>query len=402
MFNETHSIYLDEDNSINLTFIKSLKVQAYPCGRRRGLIDKDGNGIVSSTDSYLPFDPEARLNTEANNRKYSSLNGYTQTYLKEWDGQNKLLTMSLAGYLFNIDIGGDYATVDSFGQAIAKVNEDITARVYANIVIEDVHLFSGFHEYYTGVLRDQAANVKSSAPEASLDLLNTDIANNDIAADRGLSIDDRRNANNFYFSGLSFSAAPITGGENVTRKENTVTCTRENASGQEATITQTWVSLCILEKVEGVWQIHQPAYLPKIEHGTGEDSITIDSAEINSTLTAKEAKITTKTILEGEFVVKNDDPAKAVLNNALITGTLVVTNPELNPENPNYNPSASPAGIVADNAGIATISAGTIEAENIQQKIGDDSYNVPIICLEEMSENNKTFYQLQISRINFK
>lgn len=381
MFNETHS-----DNDIKLTFIKSLNIQAYPCGRRRGFIDADG----TSTDSYLPFDPEARLNTEANNRKHSGLNGHTQTYLKKWDIQNKLLTMSLAGYLFNIKLDDKYLDingVNSFGQDIADKVE-ATDRIYANILIEDVHLFSGFHEYYTGVLRNQVST-QNATPETSLDLLNESASNSTSAA-------DKKNVNNFYFSGLSFSAQPITE-EIATRREKPITVSR---SSQE--VNQTQVSLCILEKKEGKWEIHQPAYLPKIEHGTGEDSIIVGSAEINNALTVKEAKITAKTVLEGEFVVRNDDPAKAVLDNALITGVLAVTNPELNPENPNYNPEASPAGIVADNAGIATISAGTIEAENIQQKIGDDSYNVPIICLEEMSENNKTFYQLQISRINFK
>ena len=106
MFIET---YTDEIAGVDqiLTFIKSSNIQAYPCGRRRAVEDRDlnDNDIVEADEHIrIPFDPEARLNTEANNRKHSSLNGYTQTYLKEWDEKKKLLTVALAGYLFNITL----------------------------------------------------------------------------------------------------------------------------------------------------------------------------------------------------------------------------------------------------------------------------------------------------------
>ena len=60
MFIETHKT----ENDIDLTFIKSTCIQAYPCGRRR-IPDQ----TAETAGFRIPFDPEARLNTEANNRK---------------------------------------------------------------------------------------------------------------------------------------------------------------------------------------------------------------------------------------------------------------------------------------------------------------------------------------------
>ena len=108
------------DTQIARAFVKSAHVQAFPCGRRRSTpIEKDLNDIQTAgkvTEYRIPFDPEARLNTEANNRKHSSLNGYTQTYLYSWnkDSDNKL-SMSIAGYLFSIALTSEYTQVQEFG-----------------------------------------------------------------------------------------------------------------------------------------------------------------------------------------------------------------------------------------------------------------------------------------------
>ena len=210
MFNETYS-----DNNITLTFIKSTNIQAYPCGRRRSnLVDKDGSDTTTNDQYYFPFDPEARLNTEANNRKHSSLNGYTQTYLQDWDSSNKVLSLAVAGYLFNITLD-DYIVdpdtdqpvynLDAFGNAIitalltnADATESQATSIYVNILLEDVKLFTGFQEYYTSILRNQSNNNK--APETSLDLLNEKSRNN---------LEKAKNFDNYYFSGLSFSTTPV-------------------------------------------------------------------------------------------------------------------------------------------------------------------------------------------------
>ena len=123
LFNETH-LYGES----MLTFIKSTNIQAFPCGRRSSAInyDKNSNSKIDDDEKYyFPFDPEARLNTEANNRKHSSLNGYTQTYIKQWDTSQKALTMSLAGYLFSIYLvdkqtspNTDFSVVNDFGTKV--------------------------------------------------------------------------------------------------------------------------------------------------------------------------------------------------------------------------------------------------------------------------------------------
>lgn len=331
MFNEIHSY-----NDLLLTFIKSVNIQAFPCGRRSSAssYDANNNGQIADNEKfYFPFDPEARLSTEANTRKHSSLNGFTQTYLKEWDyTDKKMLTMSLAGYLFNIALTGkhivvesgkqverafDYSQPSAFGEklfeslqtraqklltdanssnspdkedkiaaATAVLNTINSAtQLYANILLEDVHLFSSTaNEYFTSILRDQYdtagadLEAKKATPGTLLDLLNR------ATAEGTSNLDARKDPNNYYFSGLSFSTVPLTGNTTDARSSLPITVERIYMPGEQTT--QLYVSLRILERTktsgDGVtpetfteWQICQSAYLPKIEHGTTEDSIII-------------------------------------------------------------------------------------------------------------------------------
>ena len=220
-----------------------------------------GNSEAVSDDYYIPFDPEARLNTEANNRKHSGLNGFTQTYLKDWaEGGSEFLTLSLGGYLFKIKLDSCYQTPKEFGSKLATITGS-TDKIYANIRIEDVHLFSGFEEYYTGILRNQS---NTDVPELSLDLLKY--------IDEP-SISDLQNSSNYYFSGLSFSASPITRRDGETRSESAFV----TSNG----INQYTISLCILQKNGEEWQVHEPAYLPNIEHGDTKDSVKLNNVTLN-------------------------------------------------------------------------------------------------------------------------
>lgn len=322
MFIESH-----KDNDIVLTFLPSSQVNAYPCGRRRSTqIDADRNDSTTGDIYYIPFDPEARLNTEANNRKHSSLNGFTQTYLQDWNQETKVFTLSLGGYLFNITLDDTYLTssqvdnktiytfnTDVFGDDIvdalvnkidaliaeAKDKNDTTgeqnciteknavtnaARIYANILLEDTHLFSaGFGEYYTSVLRNQSAG----PAQTSLDLLKT-----------GGSVSASAD---YYFSGLSFSTEPLTkkAGE-ITHDSKLQTAIIDGNS-----VNQQIVSLCILEKEGSSWIIHQPALLPKIDHGTTEDSIVVYG---DTTLKGNGKKLTVEgtTELTGDTTIKSN------------------------------------------------------------------------------------------------
>jgi hypothetical protein len=305
MFIKTHTDTIS-DEKIVLTFIKSTNIQAFPCGHRRST---DVSGY------RIPFDPEARLNTEANNRKHSSLNGYTQTYLDNWDTDNKLLTLALAGYLFSINLDTSCSDSTTFGaiaydiikaksaeQAIAAASlendDDRNAfilefnnafdenynHLYANILINDTQLFVGSPKNYnTSILGSQS----NSADISAIDLLASGTSS-DVA--------------NYYFSGLSFSVKPLA--TLVRAEEEQLTFadlpfqTRDEAV--KTSSKQRVVSLCILDKVlkEGTteyeWKIHEPAKLPRIEHGDLEDSIVVGETLVRSNLT-----------VENDAVIKN-------------------------------------------------------------------------------------------------
>lgn len=333
MFIETHNSTIQDKDDIKLAFIKSVNVQAYPCGRRRSdfiQYDTDGDGATGDSEGYrIPFDPEARLNTEANNRKHSGLNGFTQTYLVDWDKTNKVLSMSLAGYLFNITLDDKYIAttrgeytfnVNNFGSDLAgsaNLNAPTATKIYANILIEDVHLFSSdFKEYYTGILRDQST---AGRPLTSIDII-TEAALTDETIDyKSLS-----KAENCYFSGLSFSTVPLTGDTENTNSRLSLTVTnRENMPN--GTTEQLVVSLCILERtdVESDWQIHQPALLPKIEHGAIEGAIVVPGeAFFRSKVTAEQDIVAQSDIeVTGNVTVNNQINTKTLVADDTITAT---------------------------------------------------------------------------------
>ena len=230
-----------------LTFIDSSKVRVFPCGRRRSLIN---NGSVSDK-AYLPFDAEARLNTEANNRKHSSLNGFTQSYIRGLD--NGILSIAIGGYLFEVQLD---STLAVFAESVTS-----TDTLYANIKLEEVMLFAGTLDgtippAKTKILRDQTV---AQTPETCLDV---PYSNN--------------SGTGYYFSGLSFSS--------------------EKNIPEEASALQQVISLQIADKINGSWQLHEASKLPNIAHGDRENSIKVgivEADEINcsGTITAQYIKI---------------------------------------------------------------------------------------------------------------
>ena len=427
LFNETHpyKYKVNETTSLEslLTFVRSVNIQAFPCGRRTSAPES------APQDYYFPFDPEARLSTEANNRKHSSLNGYTQTYLKEWDNSEKLLTLSLAGYLFTVALDGTYTTtvdgnevtsafnysavadfcsaiitqlsekadsiLSSARSATIDAEEKIAAAeellrniessdyIYANILLEDVHLFSGTpKEYFTSILRDQYDTTNSElaaadiGPNPLLDILNK-------AAEDAVNFEPKLNPDNYFFSGLSFSATPLTGVE-ATRSSALHHVDREHMPND--TTTQLVVSLRILEKVDEEWQIHQPAYLPKIEHGVTENSLVVgdtrvqriedpDTEEVvdnyNGDLTVDHdiyvgnqlistGNITTDTL---DVLTKTTTKALDVTNNAYIT-TADITGATIGTEVVGTS-TITTAGITTATIGTADITIATIDTATI-------------------------------------
>lgn len=414
IFNEVHIDSIKDKNSgeytdILLAFLKSSNIQAYPCGRRRSVAiqnDVNNNGTYEDSENYrIPFDPEARLNTEANNRKHSGLNGYTQTYYKGWDKDSKSVVLSLLGYLFtaalNVDYDNEAAFAAAFGTTIIEVlagrieklrdsaanlldeekttvlskaetleaKKDSATNIYANILLEEVPLYVGALPYFTTVLRNQVGDFS----EIDLDRLNSEAANTS-------SVEDKINPNNFYFSGLSFSTEPLTGTVDEMIVPNIV-----DRNGQ--TIKQTIISLCLFKKDAGVWKVSEAARLPDIKHGDAENSIVVGDVTAND-------------------ITANDLSANNITGKNIITETVsaeqVLTDADGNELN----------NIKANKAQIKTLTAPTIQNVNLEsyqisgkqilspeflQEINKVNYSVPAISLGP-EENG--YRQLQILRVN--
>lgn len=300
MFIQTH--YLNTPDDTVLSFVKSLAVLAYPCGRRRGQTNLE--------TEFIPFDPEARLNTEANARKYSGLNGYTQSYILDWSDESKKAIIVVGGYYFEITLealfsNADVDSADAFGAALIDAQKDFidstgADKIYANIHLKQVPLFvDGTRDlrYNTNVLKNQTNADSSSAIDVLADGVDRTTATYE---------DD-----NYYFSGLSFSVTPKTDhntDENCTYVKkvlNTASSITDITRIDRGTPIQEQVlSLQILEKQGSTWQIFKPALLPKIEHGDIDNSVKMSTVYANDIiLNTKPVPALTKIpMLEGEAV----------------------------------------------------------------------------------------------------
>lgn len=282
MINEVH-----EANEIKLAFVKSLNVQVFPCGRRRSTpIDTDG---TLEGQFLIPFDPEARLNTEANNTKHSGVSGFKSSFIKSWNINKKELNLVLNGYNFKISLSNNYVDPQKFGlntfKALGLSTDFLTrpeesANLYANIILKKTDLFSGFVDYDTLVLGDQDSGT-SSETEYNLDLLISSKVNSTNSS-------EKKDPDNFYFSGLSFSAESLA--DLYSRNAGSVSVSEGAAKRVELSNGDIIVSLLLLkgEPFQDItlkwgysWSIYQPALLPKIEHGNEEDSVKLEKVFVD-------------------------------------------------------------------------------------------------------------------------
>ena len=252
LFNHDH--WSKQKDGIQLAFINSSYVLAFPCGTRRAKL---------ADQSYIPYDPEARLNTESNNRKHTSLNGFAQSYIKAFD--NGEFSIVLDGYLFRIKT----ESIKAFTDALPAFLSDATD-IYANIRVAKVKLYEGFENYNTEVLRDQTAN---SDPLASIDV-------------------DTDDGNGYYFSGLSFSASPLTKEDNEENTEGLVVSEKREGNSKI-------ISLNILKRstVDGAWQVNQEALLPDVKHGATVDSIKVGTVYADS-IVQNDGRVVTLDVVE--------------------------------------------------------------------------------------------------------
>ena len=255
----------DKITGFKYVYPKSAEIKVFPSGRR---------GITAAQD---PFDPESRLNTEFNNRRISSINGFSDSFIKGFDADTGLFTFCLGGYSFSFNLvksnqnkeieeeteneeiseqsqnAEDLLSsfIRTLGTVVNKDDENGKV-VYANILLEEINLYYADSDTnaQTWILRDQTDSV---APRTILDILDT------------VEDDPQSNTKEYYFTGITFSNQPL----------------QRNSSAKPLN-KQKIVSLCVLEKSsDGEWTLCQRSLLPNITHGDTDDSIQIDTIYAN-------------------------------------------------------------------------------------------------------------------------
>jgi hypothetical protein len=313
LFIEKNTYYPEAGSgeSVNITFPASIDVQAFPCARRRSI-----ELTIGQTQQMWPFDPEARLNTERNNRRHTGINGYRDSYINTINiekptatapasGQEQKLgecDFTLAGYNFKLNLFEDSlptgftrtgvtSGIDLLGQLILHgldLDETIANsanKLYANIVLEEQMLYTG--DLTNATTKKLSASswllgrqiFQNTGSETALDLLRA-VAPGENASDL------IKDPANFYFSALSFSKEKITPSSAV-EDVNGVSISPVVLSGKNLIV----VSMNILQKSNNQCVINQRALLPDIRHGSTVDSVEVGSLNALNGLTQTASKI---------------------------------------------------------------------------------------------------------------
>lgn len=344
----------DNPTRIALGFLNSMEINVFPCSRRNSsIIESQKEG---QSHYYFPYDPEARLTTEANKIKETSSNGFTQTYIKSvnfFDGNSLAGTdrivhspdqknptrdktgkndvnfstlpgfnFVIGGYNFNIPLNNPKhpcnlnAFADTITTALAGLVEQATTdKLYANIRLVNVPLYSLGDSgtvvvdgdgnspsttrtivANTWILRDQFEGAQgvdvTLGPPPPAAHLDA------LKASANTSVDVRSNLESFYFSGLSFSTEPLTGLETTSYSE--VYLSNDSQYDQRV------ISILLLIKdKKNNWVINQRAYLPNIWHGEEEDSVEVSNFRTHGNL-----EIDGDVHITGHILANTDTPEK--------------------------------------------------------------------------------------------
>lgn len=267
MFNKVHKIGVEPGATADLVFVGSKYVKAFPCGRRRAQ-------KAANSDAYIPFDQEAKLNTEFNNRKHIGTNGLASSFYNGKNWSADILKIVIGGYTFNIDLNDSYNEENTFCRGILKAIGDNNSidtsttnlvdniagtsnrAIYANIKLASVHLFESSDDAldsYTWILKNQSND--------------DNISYLDIATTTSPST-----SNDYYFSGLSFSVVPI-----ATTLESTDRFFNETSSQQDYSL-----KLFVYDENTEQWKINPTIFLPEIEHGETDKSVKVEELFVNS------------------------------------------------------------------------------------------------------------------------
>lgn len=236
-------------NEHTRVFIPSQEINVFPCSRR-GQNDTEINNL-----KY--YDPEARLNTERTNRLHTAVNGFKDSFIiGNSFASGDTLVFVLAGY---------YIKVKNFDpSAVATaIGTDISA-IYAHLRLHSgVSLDTG--NYFTEMLFRQSD-------------LDTDANYLDVEY-----TDEISGNSNYFFVGISFTKDPIDNDDSTVH------------------------NLPLFTRTDNNWELVQTSLLPKVEHGTTEDSIKIS----------------------GDFTISHDDSPELVVTAGVaeFAVPITVTNP---------------------------------------------------------------------------
>lgn len=324
----------DNPTRIALGFLNSMEINVFPCSRRNSsIIESQKEG---QSHYYFPYDPEARLTTEANKIKETSSNGFTQTYIKSVnffddeslagtdrivhypDQKNPTRTKTgkndvnfstlpgfnfvIGGYNFNIPLNNPKhpCNLNAFAETIISAlaglaEQDNPDKLYANIRLINVPLYS------LGDSGTVVVDGDGNSPSTTRTIVaNTWILRDQFEGAQGVDVtlgppppaahldalktsattsaDVRSNLESYYFSGLSFSTTPLTGLETTSYSE--VYLSNDSQYDQRV------ISILLLIKNEktGEWQKNQRALLPNIWHGEEEDSVEVGNFRTHGNL----------------------------------------------------------------------------------------------------------------------
>ena len=276
---------IDFNSNTTAICLNSNNINVFPCGRRRAQVD---------ADNFMPYDPEARLNTEANNRKHTSLNGFANSFIKGWNADTKTFSFVIEGYLFDIKLDVENAVVSTLSDLLSEALQNATKQtnieaVYANILIKNITLFSDNEvgSYFTEVLCSQ------DATDATF-------------LDRWNAQDDTA-----YFTGLSFSCTSL---------QNTLSSEYNTENGMRM------VSLLVFQNNGNGLEVYQPSLLPNIQHGQTKDSVDITTLDVQNLNVTKNVTLNNIPVMSLSVEATTDDKYQLVFSSNTETNTNDGTN----------------------------------------------------------------------------
>ena len=311
------TLFKHTNNDTDLVFINSACINVYPCGRRRA-VKLDNGEVVGS----IPFDPESKLSTERNLRKLTAINGYTNTYI--YNANDESLDFVIDGYLFKINLAAaleylepEKVSLNSFGSELwALFNDDAEAEqgqsICAKIKLQEVPLVDmgdsvEFVKYNTVILGNQYSTVsdESIGIDAALDIKLLENQTVQDPNDAGLIIVTDHHTN-YVFTGLSFVVLP-TDDFNDSDLGLVNPFIKSNDS--------TEITLRLLNYTGAGWCACQEALLPKVLHGSVENSIRmLGELAIDENLTVQQQTFLNELNTSGTTRLGNDPGTTVEVN----------------------------------------------------------------------------------------